>query len=57
MWISKRKHEQKVFEAQLKAMDKIRESEQSDKIWELEADVKNLKKQVLKLKEQVKNGY
>lgn len=57
MFVSKKKHEQKVFEAKLKAMDNAREAEQSDKLWELERDVKKLKKQVLKLKEQVKNGY
>lgn len=57
MFVSKKKHEQKVFEAKLKAMDNAREAEQSDKLWELESDVKKLKKQVLKLKEQVKNGY
>lgn len=57
MWISKKKHEQKVFEAKLKTAENMREGEQQDKIWKLERDVKKLKKQVLKLKEQVKNGY
>lgn len=57
MFISKRKHEQKVFEARLKTMDNMREGEQQDKLWKLERDVKKLKKQILKLKEQVKNGY
>lgn len=57
MFISKRKHEQKIFEARLKTAENMREGEQQDKIWKLERDVNKLKKQVLKLKEQVKNGY
>ncbi|CAB4123584.1 hypothetical protein UFOVP46_50 [uncultured Caudovirales phage] len=57
MFVSKKKHEQKVFEARLKTMENMREGEQQDKIWELERSVKKLQKQVRKLKGIVKNGY
>lgn len=57
MFISKKKHERAIWEAKVKAMDNMREGEQSDKLWELEEDVKKLKKQVRKLKGIIKNGY
>ncbi|CAB4123940.1 hypothetical protein UFOVP45_67 [uncultured Caudovirales phage] len=57
MFISKKKHEQKIFEAKLKAMHDIHDSQNYDKLSELQREVSKLKKQVLKLQEQVKNGY
>jgi hypothetical protein len=57
MWISKKKYEREIWETKLKSIDNHREAEQSDKIWELEQDVKKLKKKLLKLEGMIKNGY
>lgn len=57
MWITKKKHMQEVFDASRKAYERQHEAEQSDKLWELENDVKKLKKQVRKLKNALKNGW
>lgn len=57
MFISKKKHEKQVWEAKLKAMENAHEQEQETKIWDLERDVKKLKKKMRKLEGIVKNGY
>jgi hypothetical protein len=57
MFVSKKKYERDLWKAKVGFSDYHRESQQSEKIWELEVAVKKLQKQVLKLKEQVKNGY
>lgn len=57
MFISKKKHEHEVWQAKIKAMDNMREGEQSEKLWELEQDVRKLKKKIRKLENMVKNGY
>lgn len=57
MFISKKKHERQVWEAKLKAMENAHEQEQESKIWDLERDVKKLKKKMRKLEGIVKNGY
>jgi len=48
MWINKRKHEEKIFEAKLKAMDNMREAQQWERLEKLEREVKKLKKIVRK---------
>jgi hypothetical protein len=49
MWISKKKYERELWETKIKSIDNHREAEQSEKIWELEQDVKKLKKKLRKL--------